>query len=389
MKATEEIEKRQRESQLAGRDRVAEIFGNMVPIPDPVLDRLRRNGALLVGEENNSLPNAKTFHYTDGSHAIVIYSGMLDFYKSATDILFSATTSYRNGRVIEPIATLEEATAHLQALFETWTPEGIAQDRISRVSQLPLPPETAENADQLRQAILRFVLSHELGHVAFYQPPKGKKPSKLTTEQEIASDAAGARQVLNSAATLGAARIPLAGAVIALRTLAIFGDLGHTFVGDHPPPLNRLETVMNVAREISVTERNYYHLAPIAYAFDNQLEDAAARVLGTLPLAVATERAFCKLSAVLEAQVNQGQDGQLVLGLMELEFQQATQSTLEAIAKIATRLFPLNPIPTPSPQRDQLWAAKGAMLRSLVDRFPERARIAFRQAFSGAGSDQV
>jgi hypothetical protein len=102
MRASEELAKRQREYPLSAADRGAALFSRMVPLPDQQLESLRRSQALVVGEVNRPLPNAKTFHYLDGSHAIMLFSGLLDFFSSAAKILLGGSHMHRDGKVEDP-----------------------------------------------------------------------------------------------------------------------------------------------------------------------------------------------------------------------------------------------------------------------------------------------
>src|SRR5215472_11775624 len=143
MRAIEELAKRQREWPLSGTDRGAALFSRMVPLPVRQLEDLRRSGALVVGEINRALPNAKTFHYPDGSHAVVLYSGLIDFFSSAAKILLGGTHMHIEGRIDKPSLPHESVIDRLQALSERWTPEGIAKGRNINESPIVLSKESA------------------------------------------------------------------------------------------------------------------------------------------------------------------------------------------------------------------------------------------------------
>ena len=79
MRASEELAKRQREYPLEnGSDRGAKLLAKFAPLNVPELESMRLSQALVVGEVGRTLPNAKTFHYPDGSHAIMLFSGLID-----------------------------------------------------------------------------------------------------------------------------------------------------------------------------------------------------------------------------------------------------------------------------------------------------------------------
>lgn len=385
MRATEELEKSHREAPLGpAGDRVAAVFAGLVPLADPGLEAMRLSGALVVGEVNNSSPNARTLHLPDGSHAIVIHSGLIDFYESVSKILFGASNVDHDGKITKAASSIDDVVANLKTLFEAWTPEGISQDRMARIAQTPLPSDPAEMAAMLVKTALTFVLSHEFGHVQYYKPPRGKKPAvKLTTQQETEADAAGARNLLFAAAAegRGPARMSIAGAVVSLRVLAVLADLGHTFAEGHPPPVERLKTVIAAARGICSTEREFWSLSTIAYASDEQLAVAGAKATGT-DLPFTFEHACSRLVSILET-IAKGRKpvSELLLG-MRPDFEKLPEDSLMLLAGFAALLFPAAPAKTDDASQDQLWAAMSTLLRNAIPSFPEPARTAFQIAFS-------
>ena len=385
MVAGEQIEKRQRETELGPRgDRIQAVFASLTPVQPVSLEKMRKRGALAAGEVNDPLPNAKTFHYGDKSHAVVVFSGLIDFYESASKILFGATNLFIPGKVLKTELSLTDVISQLAELFSAWTPEGISAERMASMTQTALPPLKLEDAAVLTEAALKFIISHEFGHVLFYKAPRGKKPAtKLTAEQEFLSDGAGVRNMIMSARGGPAARMSLAGSILALRTLAVFGQMGHQFVGDHPPPLDRIKNVMGNARALCKTERDFWSLSPIAYAYDEMLEDAGVRALhhDARPPLLA-DRCFSRLSAVLEEVVKGSQSDEDLIKTMNFDFDEATDSVLETVAAFASTTLPEVPLKTEVASEDELWAAKAQAFRELMVKFPRRAQTAFEQAYA-------
>ena len=383
MQAADMLAKRHREEPLGpAGDRIQTVFASLLPL-DATLEPMRASGALIVGEINQRAPNAKTFHFADESHLIAVYSGLIDFYDSIGKILFGATNLYMQGEVFKMESTVHDVIKDLAALFAAWTPEGISEDRMAAMRQTELPPAKLKDAAMLTATALAFIVSHEFGHVRFYKPPTGKKPApKLSTEQEILSDAAGIRHSLLTPTNSYVTRMHLAGAVIALRTLAIFADMGHGFVGDHPPPLERLTNIMAQVRHLCQSERDYWWLTTIAYAFDEQLADAGAIALKSDDRAPLTaDRIFSRASSILEEVTKQRQSEDQYLHSFNLDLEEASPEVLAAVASIVREMYPVTPAKTDNPVQDQLWAAEAAIFHRLMVQLPARAQAAFADAF--------
>ncbi|MGO9336831.1 MAG: hypothetical protein ACLPY1_04905 [Terracidiphilus sp.] len=387
MIAGDTLDTRRDESPLGpAGDRIAAIFARLVPLVDPRLKAMRQSGALVAGEVTNPLPNAKAFHYQDDSHAIMIFSGLIDFYECVSRTLFGAMNLDYSGTVTKAALSITDVVANLRVLFEAWTPEGIAQDRIAHISQSPLSPDRAELAALLVKMALSFILSHEFGHVLYYKPPKGPKSiPKLTLKQETESDQAGSRNLLIAAGPEGIAqaRMSIAGVMVSLRVLAVLGDLGHTFGESHPPPLDRLNTVVRSIRGACNSEREYWSLSTIAYSFDEQLQVAGAQAVGKTPPRT-YDHAISRLVSMLEEIVKGHTPSSDLLPGMRMDFEGLSDEDLGVLAGMAAILFPEAPVSTNDERQDKMWAAMGAFLRNAIQGFPDRARAVFQFAFSPA-----
>ena len=387
MIAGDTLDTRRDESPLGpAGDRLAAALASLVSLPDPGLEAMRKSGVLVAGEVTDPSPNAKTFHCQDGSHAIMIFSGLIDFYESVSRTLFGATNLDHDGMVTKAALSITDVVANLKVLFEAWTPEGIAQNRIAGISQSHLSPEHAELAALLVKMALSFILSHEFGHILYYKPPTGPKSApKLTLKQEIASDQAGSRNLLIAAGPEGRdqARMSIAGAMVSLRVLAVLADLGHTFGESHPPPLDRLNTVVRALRGGCRSERDYWSLSTIAYSFDEYLESAGAQAVGKIPPRT-FDHAISRLVSILE-EIAKGHKppSELVSG-MRVDFEDLPDEDLGVLAGMAAVLFPEVQAKTDDERQDKMWTAMSAFLRNAISGFPDRAREVFQFAFTQA-----
>ena len=230
---------------------------------------------------------------------------------------------------------------------------------------------------------LSFVLSHEFGHVLYYKPPRGKKPAPLlTTQQETQADATGFKNLLFASANegRGPTRMSIAGAMVALRVLAVLGALGHKFGEGHPPPEERLQTVMTVTRSASSTNREFWSMTTIAYAFDEHLAHAGALATGTeLPLT--PDRALSRMVSILEEISKKHKPPSELLAGMSVDFAGFNAPSLDALAAMAAPLFPPEQPPTADPRQDALWNEMGSQLRAGIANFPDAAKAAFQKAF--------
>jgi hypothetical protein len=387
MKASEELAKRQREYPLENAgDRGAKLLAKFTPLNAPGLEAMRLSQALVVGEVGRTLPNATTFHYPDGSHAIMLFSGLIDFLDAVAKILFGSTNMHGPQKVVKAAATEEDVIQELQALFERWKPGGITDVVDPKLSMSPMPGPAAEFAAMLAQAAQLFILSHEFGHVSFYRPPGEDDdpltPPALTRDQEFAADTTGMENLIRMAPTPGDARMHMAGVIVCLRVLAVFALLGHTFPGDHPQPIDRLYSIARSVHAFCRTERDYWSLMSIAYAFDERLAIAGQRAAdSSVTLLPDDDRVFARLSAVLEAAVHGSVPHSEVLDVMRKDFDDIPPDVLERVARTAARMFPPVPVVTTAPTQDALWAEKAKLFRSLNDRWPDVARTAFETAF--------
>jgi hypothetical protein len=293
---------------------------------------------------------------------------------------------YSGKEVLKTSFTVDDVIRELQALFERWKPGGISGVLNPELSISPLPPRGAADAAMMAQAAQLFILSHEFGHVLFYRPPdENDDPSSvsvLTRAQEFAADATGMRNLIRMAESGGAARMRFAGVMISLRVLAVFASLGHTFPNDHPQPIDRLQAVAASARSFCKTERDYWSLSPIAYAYDEMLEVAGLRALHSADLpALDGDRMFSRMSSVLEEAAKGSVRHSEVLDTIGADFRDAEPEVIEQVAMTAARMFPPVPVETASPSQDALWAEKARLFRTLNGQWPDVAKTAFQTAF--------
>jgi hypothetical protein len=230
---------------------------------------------------------------------------------------------------------------------------------------------------------LSFILSHEFGHVLYYQPPEDENPPPgLTLQQEAESDRAGSRNLLLAAYPEGIAqqRMSIAGVMVALRALAVLGELGHKFGASHPPPLDRLNIVVRALRGICASERDFWALSTIAYAYDEQLESAGAKAVGKIPPR-RYDHAIARLLAILDTIVKRRKPPEVLLAGMRVDFEGLPDEDLGVLAGMAAILFPETPVKTNDEEQDKIWAAMSAFLRDSIAGFPDRAREVFQFAF--------
>jgi hypothetical protein len=387
MLAEVKLKKVQREYPLGSSgDRVTALFAQLVPLENPKLEARRLTGSLVAGEVNWNAPNAKTFHCLDDSHAIFVFSKLIDFYQIAAKILFGGANIFGDHLPVRGPDSTSDTVGKLEALFRCWTPKGLADDLPSQISLGPLSPEAGALATFESDSSLLFLISHELGHVFYYRPPTeddGKNDPVLTKEQELQSDVTGMQSLIQSAQSPADARMRIAGVWAAMRVLAVFGALGHEFAGDHPPPLARLQVLQDHTLMFCKTERDFWSLTPVAYTVDQKLEAAGLRAVGNMnPPARTADRMFSALSAVIENVAKDREPLSQVLAVMNYDFVHAPRPNLEQLALIAARMFPPTLTQTEAPDQDALWAKKAEVFRSLKDQWPQPMAKMFGDAYA-------
>ncbi|HEY1904145.1 MAG TPA: hypothetical protein VGG56_17075 [Terracidiphilus sp.] len=175
----------------------------------------------------------------------------------------------------------------------------------------------------------------------------------------------------------------IAGVMVALRVLAVLGDLGHKFGDGHPPPLDRLKTITSATRGICNSEREYWSLSTIAYAYDEQLQSAGAQAINITPPRT-YDHALSRLVSMLEEIVKGHTPPADLLPGMRMDFEDLPDEDLGIVAGMSAILFPEAPVSTNDERQDKMWAARGVNLRGAIQQFPDRARAVFQFAFSPA-----
>jgi hypothetical protein len=161
----------------------------------------------------------------------------------------------------------------------------------------------------------------------------------------------------------------------------VLGDLGHTFGESHPPPLDRLNTIVRSIRGACNSEREYWSLSTIAYAFDEQLETAGAQAVGKIPPRT-YDHAISRLVSILEEIVKRHKPPSELLAGMSPDFADLSDQDLGVLAGMAAILFPEAPAGTNSERQDKMWTAMSAFLRNAIQGFPDPAREVFQFAFN-------
>jgi hypothetical protein len=345
-------------------------------VADSDFRELVESGHLVVGEIGKAAPNATTHHFNgdddDGSHLVIINSGLINFLQATAQCLFRAATVYLgDGKVIDPTGDINDVVARLTELFRFWKSKPSDYDEVFIFQSIDMPQQVKEDSELLARMLVEFILSHELGHVRYSHNPSGE--STKISDQEFDADATGAFLAITSGQYDNSQRLSYAGAVVALRVLAVLESLGHVFPGSHPPPLDRL-MAMKKSVEVKVGDPvDYVYLSTIAIAFDEQLEEASIRAQGRCegaPLTV--ERIVSRLYAALEECCKGTITDYVPKKLFLDDIRDAPLEMLPELAVRTTRLFAPN---LTKPRR--LQPRMQELFKSFLPELPEPARTIF------------
>lgn len=392
MRASNELATLQRKFPPWTEDRCAPLLMQVAHELSRELSVLSEKKLLVMGEIGWSAPNASTRHFDDGSHLVVVNSGLLDFAFAVAQTLHGAARIVKDGgKEIAPTENLRAIAPRIAALYEGWKSGALwIGERLQPLNQ-PLPDAAAERADQLARAAIIFILTHELAHVLEYKPEKDDlsetEQVSPILQEELWADSAAIRTILQYSQHRGrggSIRTDLAGAIVALRILSGLEKLGHHFPGHYPPPEQRLITLWSAIRELIETEETeaaYWYKTTMAYAFDELMETAENLALLQGPTAALTpERIFSRICSALEEVVHERLSLERALQVINFDLNRASTAILRDVASTAKRVLrPLRPpfiaIGSVAVQH------KIAMLfMELLPKFPARARILFKRS---------
>ena len=215
-------------------DYVLGLYNLIAPdMPSWVAPMLAK-GQLAIGELFESTPRAVTESEEDGSIAVGISSGFIDYIYAFARAVATQFTVHGIKRIVQPSIPRSQAIAELKRLFKLFE----AGEHVFH-GEYTIDPEQVQIADDLAKFAELLVFAHELGHVSEIH-------DQLPIE-ELDADRFAASLILS----LGARtqyRAPLAGAFLGFRVYAILERFGFKFDHSHPPTTERLNCFLDVAK---------------------------------------------------------------------------------------------------------------------------------------------
>lgn len=275
-RAEDYLAERQREHPpWHGIDRGQQLYKLLAPDLLPPIPALKDSGRLAVGEVGVAKPGAwtETEDLVEGHFAIVIYSGLMEFFYTVSRTLCGVERDIRPDGVVKPSLSYDEVVQRVAGIFQDWKAGRFRSVDCFRHPIFPLNMGQMRTAEDLATKAELFVLAHELGNVvADTDPDLAGMPPDMYGTQESFPDAFAVMTMLRSGPRLGW-RMTYAGALFALRIFAGLERMGYKSPGQsHPPPSARLEIVRIGGRRWVGDEVSFTAISTIAMAFDELME---------------------------------------------------------------------------------------------------------------------
>jgi hypothetical protein len=149
-----------------GDDRVSTVYGQLAgDLPDWIT-QLVDEKKLALGEIGLTAPDAyATAPFSDGSMAVHVTSGYIRLFDAVATDLASTMPLGTDGQG-PPALSVTDAVFHTVSLLEQVRQKRLIGGLKLDTRRLDLPPIVQKVAAYLSDSALRFVLAHELGHVA-------------------------------------------------------------------------------------------------------------------------------------------------------------------------------------------------------------------------------
>jgi hypothetical protein len=302
--ATEYLAKRQTKYPVSsdrpgGLDRAWSLYQDLTAGLPPTLCTYASDGAVAVGELGRNAPDVRMVPTGDGA-VIEFTSGMIDFIDAVVRTLAGNMVKVTSsGPENAASLSLSEVALHTAALFREWKWPNQWIWAIRRIAapKFSMGKNVQRTVHDIATHALRFLLAHELGHVAL---ERGLLPQP-NENVELAADTIGFGFLLRAGERHGMdPTITFAAAVLAVRICAGLEHVGVRFSGDYPKQQKRVENLHSVMRSACPGVQYFHEIARIAVAYQDQMDDvdrALDKRLQAAPLDA--ERVLVRLVAEL------------------------------------------------------------------------------------------
>jgi hypothetical protein len=266
-------------------------------LPVDVVD-LFNFGRLVSGEIGISFPDAYEVQISKGHHAIIIHSGVKQFFWQVNQALFTQANIWKspNERIAGGNVTFPETVEHVAKIFR----ELMENYQISKPVEYPLTNDQSDLANDIASQAEVFIFAHEIGHILITNS-EARVGAERPGDEEYEADRIALELVL------GLRQKPLlipnfrkvySGAVFAIRVYNGLERLGYKFQGTHPPPSRRLRALRKHAVRLFGGRRAYFRQSTTSFAIDRLLE-AVERDLAGFEIRERTEQILANIMAMI------------------------------------------------------------------------------------------
>lgn len=274
-------------------DYVEALWTEIAPELPGWMHELRAVGKLVVGEVGDPTPDLGMQPFKDGSYAVAINAGYIDFLYAFGRAVTAGFTSHVEGKTIPPSLARRPAIAEFKRVID-----GFKRGQRVFHGGFPADRQHITEADELCRCAEIFLLAHELGHVAIDEG----RDAPGTGHEETDADAWAMTRLTYAGRRIGH-RMLFAGAFFGVRTIALLVRLGVKFSDSHPPPARRLQAMEDAARPL-LGEDGFLKAITITVATDEFIEGLENEALTGKPDTLQTPlRVSVRLRAMFEEVV--------------------------------------------------------------------------------------
>jgi hypothetical protein len=266
-----------------GADRVQALAGVLQPnLPADFRCQID-GGFIAIGEVGRADPDAETVRFADGSNAVIVTSGMMNFLYAVGRAMAGVATFTSNGKPTTQAAkSLEEVVKLIAEVFRAWRRhcQPTLIDLLRKKgpiehARFSVAPQVLAITENLITSAELFIVAHELAHACFNLGLT--KP--LLANGEASADLLGLGFYTRPAIEAVGVRNAFTGPVLAVRIIAALERSGARFSADYPPGDERVQGLLQGMRDFSPTQQFYDEAATVLVAHLDMM-DSVDRKLG-------------------------------------------------------------------------------------------------------------
>ena len=237
----------------------------------PELSTLFDNGTLVIGEVGIRNPDVVTTTLDAGGYAIEFSTEMIAYAETIVRVCSGRFDENANKTMALELPRVEEL---LQEAIRTYRREGNWMWSVLRPhfndEAVTVTPWLTKIRGDLLDCTVRFMLAHELGHVAINA---GLRQASGPESHEVDADRIGLSFFLPTMVQTYEPRLPVAAAGLAIRLFVSLERFGVRFASVYPPQAERLELLRKAFLPLADSEQRCDELSTVMVALLDQFDD--------------------------------------------------------------------------------------------------------------------